>query len=204
VLRPPSARDQAPDSPSGPVSHPRPGGDIGRLTSLVEVVREDRRYNGCDWTASGFQAVALHRVGRWLEDAPLVVQVPGRFLHRLATVLVRNLYGIEIPQSVELGRRVVIGHQSGIVIHPLSVIGDGCIILHNSTLAGPEQPTRSAHPAPRLGNDVWIGVGAVVLGGVTVGDGAHIGPNVVVTTDIPAGAVVVAEPPRVIRRANPG
>lgn len=170
------------------------------MSELFEILREDMRYCGGDPMASGFHALAVHRLGVWLATAPLAVRLPGRVLHRALLLFVRNVYGIDIPPTVTMGRRVVIGHQSGIVVHPRAVIGDGCFILQNCTLAGPDRPTRSGLDAPHLGNDVRLGAGAVIIGGVTIGDGARIGPNVVVTTDIPAGATVVVDAPRVIRR----
>jgi serine O-acetyltransferase len=76
------------------------------------------------------------------------------------------------------------------------VIGDDCVIRQNATIGalGGERPLE----APRLGRGVQVGVGAVILGPVTIGDGARIGPNAVVMTDVPAGATVFVNPPRMM------
>ena len=54
----------------------------------------------------------------------------------------------------------------------------------------------------RIGNNVWIGAGAVVLPGVTIGDDSVIGAGSIVTKDIPAGVVAVGNPCRVLRPIN--
>ena len=55
-----------------------------------------------------------------------------------------------------------------------------------------------AHEAPRIGCGCLIGAGAVLVGGITVGDHVKIGAGAVVSTDIPDGCTVVAQPPRII------
>jgi serine O-acetyltransferase len=179
-------------------------GREGARPSLGVLLREDRHANGHTVTSPGFRALAVYRLGVWQRGLPTVVQAFTRPVHALAFRWIRNHYGIELPASATVGRNVTFGHQHGIVIHPFSHIGDGCLFRHNVTLAaaaGDDEYDKWAKQAPRLGRDVRLGVGAVVIGEVEVGDGARIGPNVVVSTNIPAGAIVVAEPPRVIRRS---
>ncbi len=81
----------------------------------------------------------------------------------------RNVYGVEIPYTVEIGRRVVFEHQGGIVIHGKTRIGDDCIIRQSCTLGirSVDQP----EAAPILEAGVELGAGAVVLGAVRIGAG---------------------------------
>jgi serine O-acetyltransferase len=97
-----------------------------------------------------------------------------------------------VPYSATIGRRVVIEHQSGIVIHGNSVIGDECVIRQGCTLGN--KTLDRPHDAPRLGNRVNVGAGAKILGAVTVGDDAVIGANSVVLKDVPAGMIAVGLP----------
>jgi serine O-acetyltransferase len=109
---------------------------------------------------------------------------------------VRNHYGIELPFSAKLGRRVVIEHQGAIVIHGSSVIGDDCIIRQGVTLGN--RTLSAPFDAPVLGKKVNVGAGAKLLGLVRVGDGANIGANSVVLRDVPAGRTAIGVPARVL------
>jgi serine acetyltransferase len=102
---------------------------------LLAQIKEDWIAHGCDWTLPGFRAVAVQRFGVWrMTIKPLIFRAPLSVLYRALYRKVRNSYGIELPYTVQLGRRVIIEHQSGIVIHGYSVIGDDCIIRQGVTL----------------------------------------------------------------------
>ena len=164
---------------------------------LWEQIREDKKVNGT-WARPGFHAVAVHRFGAWRKNLPRVLQPPATLLYYLMNLVVRNVYGIEIASTTKIGRRLSIPHQSGIVIHYRAEIGDDCHVLQNVTIgAVPGQ-----HEVPKIGNRVFISAGAVILGNVTVGDDAKIGPNAVVIANIPAGATATAVPARVIPLAK--
>jgi serine O-acetyltransferase len=77
----------------------------------------------------------------------------------------------------------------GVVIGETAVVGDDCIIFHGVTLGGLKFEPVKRHPT--VGNKVLIGTGAKVLGPVTVGEGAMIGANAVVTKDVPAGKTML-------------
>ncbi|MEM9914608.1 MAG: serine O-acetyltransferase [Planctomycetota bacterium] len=164
---------------------------------LLAQIKEDHTAHRRDWTRPGFRAVAVYRFGVWrMGIKSKLVRAPFSVLYRFLHRRVRNGYGIELPYSAKLGRRVVIEHQSGIVIHGNAVIGDDCVIRQGVTLGirREDQPDQ----APVLGKGVSVGAGAVVLGGVHVGDGANIGANAVVLKDVPAGATAVGIPAKVI------
>ena len=108
----------------------------------------------------------------------------------------RNRYGIELPYSAKIGRRVIVEHQSGIVVHGNAEIGDDSIIRQGVTL-GNKTMDRPAD-APVLGRGVNVGAGAKILGAVRIGDCAQIGANAVVLSDVPAGMVAVGVPARVL------
>lgn len=164
-----------------------------KTRGLFAQLREDWIAHGCDWTLPGFRAVAVARFGAWrMGVRPKLLRAPLSILYRVMYRRVRNVYGIELPYSVELGRNVVFEHQGAVVIHGCAKIGDGCIIrqgvtIGNRTLDKPLQ-------APTLGKNVNVGAGAKILGGVTIGDDAVIGANAVVLKDVPAGALAVGVP----------
>jgi serine O-acetyltransferase len=114
---------------------------------------------------------------------------------------VRNTYGIELPYSAKIGRRVVIEHQGDIVVHGDATIGDDSIIRQGVTLGNRYLDRRL--DAPQLGKRVNVGAGAKILGYVTIGDDACIGANAVVLSDIPAGATAVGIPAKVLSPRPP-
>lgn len=164
---------------------------------LMELVREDYAAHDRDWTRPGFRAVAVYRFGVWrMRVRNKVLRAPLSLFYRRLFIRVRNGYGIELPYSAKLGRRVVIEHQSGIVIHGDCVIGSDCHIRQGCTLGN--KTLDRPFDAPRLGNRVNVGAGAKILGAVTIGDGANIGANAVVVKDVPAGATAVGVPAKIL------
>jgi len=118
----------------------------------------------------------------------------GRFISNFS----RWITGIEIHPGAKLGERVFFDHGMGIVIGETAEIGDGCTIYHGVTLGGTSL-YKGAKRHPTLGKDVVIGAGAKVLGGFTVGDGAKVGSNAVVTKPVPEGATAVGNHARIIQ-----
>lgn len=170
---------------------------------LFSLIKEDWIAHGKDWTLPGFRAVAVQRFGVWrMTLKPLFIRAPFSVLYRMMYRKVRNQYGIELPYTVQLGRRVIIEHQSGIVIHGYCVIGDDCIIRQGVTIGNRylDRPL----DAPKLGNRVNVGAGAKILGNVTIGDDANIGANAVVLDDIPAGETAVGIPAKILKSSKRG
>jgi len=133
----------------------------------------------------------------------------GRFVWVGAGTKIRCHEGL-----VEIGAKTVIGQDCTISAYQRVRIGEQCVIAdrvmfidfdHN--VADREQPIRLQGIYKRdvvVGSNVWIGYGAQILRGVSVGDNAIIGASSVVTRDIPANAVAVGSPARVVRmRAEP-
>lgn len=169
---------------------------------LAQQICEDWRIHKRDWTLPGFRAIAVYRFGNWANEKPKgILRSILCSVHRVMYRYVRNHYGIELPATTRVGRRLILGHQSGIVIHPHAEIGDDCMIRQNVTI-GSATPDRVVEEAPKLGNRVQVGAGAVIVGKVTIGDGARIGPTAVVLTNVPAGASVFMAPPRIIQLAK--
>ena len=169
--------------------------------SLWEEVKEDWIAHGRDWTKPGFRAVAVYRFGVWrMKIQSKILRAPASILYRMMFRKVRNHYGIELPYTVRLGRRVVIEHQSAIVIHGYCSIGDDSIIRQGVTLGN--RYMERLMEAPCLGKNVNVGAGAKNFGNVKIGDGANIGANAVVLHDVPYGATAVGIPAKVISCSN--
>lgn len=131
---------------------------------------------------------------------PLPLRAPFSVLYKAFYRGIRNFYGIELPYTARIGRRLVIEHQSDIVIHGYTAIGDDCILRQGVTLGN--RTTREPLSAPRLGDRVSVGAGAKILGPVTVGSDAQIGANAVVLSDVPAGGLAVGVPAHIVPRTG--
>ena len=172
------------------------------VVELFATIKEDLAAHGNDWSRAGFQALVVYRLGAWrMRIRPRWIRAPLSLLWRVMFETVRNVYGIELPYSARIGRRVVFEHQHGIVVHGDTVIGDECIIRQGVTL-GIRRLDRLGD-APVLGRGVNVGAGAKILGKLTIGDHAEIGANAVVLDDVPPGAIAVGVPARITRHRAP-
>lgn len=102
-----------------------------------------------------------------------------------------------IPYRTSIGKNVHFNHLGlGIILHPDCVIGDDVLIMQHVTVG------ENKGGCPIIGNNVFIGPGSKVLGGIRVGDNAKIGANAVVIRDVPANATAVGVPARIIERRS--
>lgn len=113
------------------------------------------------------------------------------FLHHY-----RYKFGIDIPFNTRIGAGFYIGHFSCIFVNEDCVIGDNCNVSQGVTIGTSNRGERAGNPV--IGNNVYIGPGAKVIGAIKVGDDVAIGANCVVTRDVPDHAVVAGVPGRVI------
>ena len=97
--------------------------------------------------------------------------------------------GIEIATTC-IGGGLRIPHLNGIYIHPNAIIGENCTILQQVTI-GANEHRIDYKSAPKIGNRVYIGAGAKIIGDVVIGNDVRIGANAVVTKSVPAGKTVV-------------
>ena len=104
----------------------------------------------------------------------------------------RLKYGLEISPITSIGKGLYLGHAFNITINPKAVIGDWCNI-HKGVLIGQENRGKRKG-APHIGNKVWIGINAVVVGNIKIGDDVLIAPNSYVNCDIPSHSIVFGNP----------
>lgn len=143
----------------------------------------------------GFHARQCHR----LAHTPYRWHIP--VLPRLLSHISRFITGIEIHPGAKIGEGFFIDHGMGVVIGETAVIGDNVILYQGVTLGGTSHQKVKRHPT--LGNNVVVGVGAQLIGDITIGDGSKVGAGSVVVTSVPDHATVVGIPGRVVAVRNP-
>lgn len=147
-------------------------------------------------TRIGFQMTTAIRAMHALRDArvPLGAKIASRWI--------RHAYGAEIHWDAAIAPGLSIVHGNGVVVSHAAKIGEGCILFHNVTLGESFDPETKTKGAPTLGRDVHVGPGAVLLGPITVGDGAKIMAGAVVTRSVPAGSVARPVPIEIVPRRS--
>lgn len=171
---------------------------------MFERIREDYDFYR-SWRHRAFWAMLLFRFGQWslaLRFAP-VRWITGK-AYGLVRVFSPIFTGVAIDRGMRVGRRFHMIHAGGIVVHPDVTFGDRCAIMHGVTVG----TNMDRQGVPRIGNDVFIGTGAVVIGNIRIGDGALIAANSLVFFDVPEDALAMGVPaiiyPNKSRLRRPG
>ncbi len=133
----------------------------------------------------GVHAIFFHRISHFLEN--LRVPIFPRFIAHIS----RLLTGIEIHPKVKIGKNFFIDHGFGVVIGETTVIGNNVTIYQGVTLGGRSIAKIKRHPT--IHDDVVIGAGAKILGPITIGCGAKIGPGAIIIEDLETNKIMVAE-----------
>jgi serine O-acetyltransferase len=147
-------------------------------------------------TYAGLQALAMHRIANRLWKTRIPPCGLWKLTARVLSQFSRFLTGVEIHPGATIGRRFFIDHGAGVVIGETAEIGDDVVMYHQVTLGGTSLAKVKRHPT--IGNHVLIGMGAKVIGAITVGDNCRIGANAVVNKDIPPNCTVVGVPGRIV------
>jgi serine O-acetyltransferase len=166
-----------------------------RRTIVSEEIPDWRRehFSVGEWNTSRRLLRSIRTYQRWHgRFGPLgwiVCRVSG-FRHRLWCAIT----GADVPLNCRISGGLQLPHPNGVVLHPDAQIGPNCVLFQQVTIG-----TDGKRPGvPRLVGHVEVGAGAKVLGPITIGAHARIGANAVVLCDVPAGAVAVGIPARVI------
>jgi serine O-acetyltransferase len=114
-------------------------------------------------------------------------------INRLIYPIVRMYSGLDLPAKTQIGPGLFVTHFGPTVIHPYMVAGRNLTLEQGVTIG------RGPTGVPRIGNDVYIGTGAKIINGITIGDHASVGAGAVVVKDVPAYCVVVGVPARPVR-----
>ncbi len=111
-------------------------------------------------------------------------------------IFLTTIIGVEIPAKCKIGKGLVIAHGGkGVIINPEVIIGENAYIIHQVTIGAIGQGN-----TPIIGNNVLIGVGAKILGKITIGDNVKIGANAIVVKDVPSGSTAISPSATIINK----
>ncbi len=145
----------------------------------------------------GFLAVLVYRYGRWTRlIRPRVLSYPFKLIYVLLQLIVDILFGINISTNADIGPGLYVAHFGGIFLH--GNMGRNCSVTQGVTI-GYKGGGKSTNP-PSIGDNVYIGAGAVIVGDVRVGHNVVVGANTTVVKSVPDNHMVVSAEPRVIFR----
>lgn len=162
-----------------------------------------RGYNGKDlWLNPAVWSIAVYRFSNWLYKGtpPALLRIPFKLLAFFAVKFCVVFMEMDIDPQATIGGGFYIGHIGGVHINPGAVLGRNCDLAHRITIGASAMGRQGV---PVLGDDVYIGTGAVLVGKIKVGDGAKIAANTLVMSNVPAGATVMGVPGRIIMRPKP-
>jgi serine O-acetyltransferase len=153
-------------------------------------------------TYQGLHAILWHRVAHQLYEwhVPLI----PRLISQLARLLTG---GIEIHPGARIGKRFFIDHGTGVVIGETAEIGDNVMLYHQVTLGATgwwkHRGDGRVKRHPTIEDNVTIGVGASILGPITIGHDSKIGAMALVVQSLPPRSIVVAQPAKLLHGAEP-
>ncbi len=109
-------------------------------------------------------------------------------------------YGFQIYPETQIGEGFYLGHWGTVVVNPKAKIGKNCNIMQGVTIA---QSNRGKNKGvPEIGNEVWIGPNAVVVGNIKIGNNVLIAPNAYLTIDVPDNSLVIGNPAQISPKEN--
>lgn len=120
--------------------------------------------------------------------------------YKIRLLIMMEIFGLEIFPSRNIGKGLYLGHAYNITVNPNVIIGDFCN-LHKGVTIGKENRGKRKG-TPQLGNKVWVGVNATIVGDIRIGDDVLIAPNSFVNCDVPSHSIVFGNPCVIKHRDN--
>lgn len=162
-----------------------PNNKFGLVTSITLFILGSK----------GFRSVFFYRL--------MSIKFRNNHTLRIFISILRVIsFSIEIPYTAQIGEGFLIGHHEGVIINGDCIIGKNFTIQQGVTIGGNIGKIKEGRETPLIGDNVFIGAGAKVLGPIKIGDNSMIGANAVVIKNVPNDSVAVGIPAKVIKKVD--
>jgi len=153
------------------------------------------------WLNPAVWAIASYRLSNWLYvDKPIaLIRIPLKLFSFVVMKSCVVLLEMDLDPQATIGGGLYIGHTGGVHINPGAVLGRNCDLAHGVTIGASAMGRQGV---PVVGDDVYIGTRATLVGKIKIGNGAKIAANTLVMNNVPAGATVMGVPGRIVMRAK--
>jgi len=177
------------------------------LSKFKQDIRKYKEYSKSNsivllLTQQGLWALFIYRASNalFVSNLPYFIKRVLLFFCVISQKIIEIITGISLPYSATIGERFYIGHFGGIIVNANAIIGNNCNVSQGVTIG--VSGINEKRGVPVIGNDVYIGANAVVVGKINVGDFAVIGANSLVTKDVMPNTTVLGVPAVKINNHN--
>lgn len=173
---------------------------MSRFAADIRRYRQKGNSSKDIWLNPAVWAIGCYRMGNWLNVKPpnVLLRIPLKAVSLVANKFCEVFMEMCLDPCAEIGEGLFIAHIGGVHINPEARLGRNCDIAHRVTIGTSAMGRKGA---PVLGDDVYVGTGAAIVGKIRIGSGAKIAANTLVMTNVPEGATVMGVPGRVVMRA---
>ena len=139
--------------------------------------------------------IIAYRKAQYYNNYPII-----KYYYRYKNIRANQKYLCQIPYTTKIGEGFYIGHAVGIIINPKAIIGKNVNIAQGVTIGQENRGKRKG--TPTIGDKVWIGANAVIVGKIKIGNDVLIAPNSYINFDVPDHSIVLGNPGKIIYREN--
>jgi serine O-acetyltransferase len=149
------------------------------------------------WLNPVVWAIAFYRLRNWVNvtNPPILIRIPVVVFCFVPNRFCEAFFAMGISARASIGEGLYIAHTGGVTISQQAVIGKNCDISHRVTIGA---SAMGREGSPVLGDNIYVGTGATLVGRIRIGSGAKIAANTLVIDDVPEGATIMGVPGRIL------
>lgn len=176
---------------------------MSQLSVKMLIQSDSQRYGGKNswfgrlrtkFVYPSFRYTCEHRkVHRYIEEGKRGI---GYYYHRYKLLRYSIKFGYQINAETKVGPGLYLGHRGTVIVNGNAVLGANVNLATGVTIGQENRGKRKG--CPTIGNSVWIGSNAVIVGKITIGDNVLIAPGTYVNFDVPSNSIVVGSPVKII------